>query len=459
VSANKKKLIVIGGGAAGFFCAVNAARLHPSLEVTILEKTSKLLSKVKVSGGGRCNVTHSCFSIPDMVRHYPRGGNFLKKAFHQFFTTDTVQWYAERGVQLKTEEDGRMFPVTNSSQTIIDCLMKEANKYGVEIRMNSEVRSLRPEAGSLRPEAGSQKSEAGSQKSEAGSQKSEVGSQRSDAGSLKPEELRSNEQRQFTLELADGRLLTADFVCIASGGYAKLAQFGWLQQLGHSIAEPVPSLFTFNMPGNPVTELMGVSVPDAQVKITGTNLSAKGPLLITHWGMSGPAVLRLSAWGARQLAMGNWQFAIIVNWLPGYNENTLREYVQQLRFELATQKIVNRNPFNLPQRLWQYLVAQSGILEEKRWADVSAKEQNRLITNCCAQEFKVHGKTTFKEEFVTAGGVQLAEVDANTMQSKIVPHLYFAGEILDVDGITGGFNFQNAWTSGFIAAKAIAAKG
>jgi predicted Rossmann fold flavoprotein len=390
---------------------VNAARLHPSLEVTILEKTSKLLSKVKVSGGGRCNVTHSCFSIPDMVRHYPRGGNFLKKAFHQFFTTDTIQWYAERGVQLKTEEDGRMFPVTNSSQTIIDCLMKEANRYGVEIRMNSEVKSLK------------------------------------------------YDEDQFTLELADQRQLTADFVCIASGGYAKIAQFGWLQQLGHTIAEPVPSLFTFNMPGNAVTQLMGVSVPDAQVKVTGSNLSAKGPLLITHWGMSGPAVLRLSAWGARQLAIDNWQFAIIINWLPEYNENTLREQFQQLRFELAPQKIMNRNPFNLPQRLWQYLVEQSGIQEEKRWADVSAKEQNKLIANCCAQEFRVQGKTTFKEEFVTAGGVQLAEVDANTMQSKIVPHLYFAGEILDVDGITGGFNFQNAWTSGFIAAKAIAANG
>jgi predicted Rossmann fold flavoprotein len=411
VSVNKKRLIVIGGGAAGFFCAVNAARLHPSLEVIILEKTSKLLSKVKVSGGGRCNVTHSCFSIPDMVRHYPRGGNFLKKAFHQFFTTDTIQWYAERGVQLKTEEDGRMFPVTNSSQTIIDCLMKEANRYGVEIRMNSEVKSLK------------------------------------------------YDEDQFTLELADQRQLTADFVCIASGGYAKIAQFGWLQQLGHTIAEPVPSLFTFNMPGNAVTQLMGVSVPDAQVKVTGSNLSAKGPLLITHWGMSGPAVLRLSAWGARQLAIDNWQFAIIINWLPEYNENTLREQFQQLRFELAPQKIMNRNPFNLPQRLWQYLVEQSGIQEEKRWADVSAKEQNKLIANCCAQEFRVQGKTTFKEEFVTAGGVQLAEVDANTMQSKIVPHLYFAGEILDVDGITGGFNFQNAWTSGFIAAKAIAANG
>jgi predicted Rossmann fold flavoprotein len=409
VSEATKRLVVIGGGAAGFFCAVNAARMHPSLEVLLLEKTGKLLSKVKVSGGGRCNVTHSCFSISDMVRNYPRGANFLKKTFHQFFTTDTIQWYTDRGVPLKTEDDGRMFPVTNSSQSIIDCLMKEANKYGVEIRMMADVKSLKPEAG------------------------------------------------QFTLELSDNRSLTADFVVIACGGYNKLSQFSWLQQLGHTIAEPVPSLFTFNMPGNAITQLMGVSVPEAAVKIVGSNLSAKGPLLITHWGVSGPAVLRLSAWGARQLATDNWQFAIIINWLPGYNEQSLREYLQQLRFDIASQKIGNRNPFNLPQRLWQYLLQQSGIDEDKRWADLSAKEQNKLIANCCAQEFKIQGKTTFKEEFVTAGGVQLSEVDANTMQSKVVPHLYFAGEILDVDGITGGFNFQHAWTSGYIAAKAIAA--
>jgi predicted Rossmann fold flavoprotein len=409
VSEATKRLVVIGGGAAGFFCAVNAARMHPSLEVVLLEKTGKLLSKVKVSGGGRCNVTHSCFSISDMVRNYPRGANFLKKTFHQFFTTDTVQWYADRGVPLKTEDDGRMFPVTNSSQSIIDCLMKEANKYGVEIRMMADVKSLKEEAG------------------------------------------------QFTLELSDSRFITADFVVIACGGYHKLSQFSWLQQLGHTIAEPVPSLFTFNMPGNAITQLMGVSVPEAAVKITGSNLSAKGPLLITHWGLSGPAILRLSAWGARQLAMDNWQFAITVNWLPQFNEQTLREHLQQLRFEMAAQKIVNRNPFELPQRLWQYLLQQSGIDEDKRWADLPAKEQNKLIANCCAQEFKIQGKTTFKEEFVTAGGIQLSEVDANTMQSKLVPHLYFAGEILDVDGITGGFNFQHAWTSGYIAAKAIAA--
>ncbi|WP_205513104.1 NAD(P)/FAD-dependent oxidoreductase [Longitalea arenae] len=426
--SGKKRLVVIGGGAAGFFCAVNAARLHPSLEVIILEKTGKLLSKVRISGGGRCNVTHACFSIADMIRHYPRGANFLKKAFHQFFTTDTIQWFTERGVPLKTEDDGRMFPQSNSSQSIIDCLMREANKFGIAIRKMSEVKSLQLQTHN---------------------EKNEVGSKNDDGSG-------TSNDRQFILELSEGRQLTADFVCVASGGYAKAAQFSWLQQLGHTIAEPVPSLFTFNMPGNPITQLMGVSVPEAAVKITGTNLMAKGPLLVTHWGMSGPAVLRLSAWGARQLATGNWQFAIIINWLPLFNENTLREHLQALRFELASQKIGNRNPFDLPQRLWQYLLQQSGIDEDKRWADLPAKEQNRLITNCCAQEFKVQGKTTFKEEFVTAGGIQLSEVDANTMQSKIIPHLYFAGEILDVDGITGGFNFQHAWTSGYIAAKAIA---
>lgn len=406
----KKRLVIIGGGAAGFFCAVNAARLDPALEIIILEKTNKVLSKVKVSGGGRCNVTHGCFSIAEMIRKYPRGANFLKKAFHHFFTTDTIQWFKDRGVELKTEADGRMFPVTDSSQTIIDCLMREVNKYGIEVRMKSEVRSLKQAAG------------------------------------------------QFIIELSDLRPLTSDFVCIACGGYPKAAMFDWLKQLGHTIEEPVPSLFTFNMPGNTITQLMGVSVPDVQVRITGSKLIAGGPLLITHWGMSGPAVLRLSAWGARELAAGNYQFTININWLIEYNENSLRERMQALRFELATQKISNRNPFGLPQRLWDYFLEQAGIGGDIRWADLPAKEQNKLIKNLCAQEFTVRGKTTFKEEFVTAGGIRLSEIDANRMQSKLIPHLFFAGEILDVDGITGGFNFQHAWTSGFIAATAIAGK-
>jgi predicted Rossmann fold flavoprotein len=411
---NKKRLIVIGGGAAGFFCAVNAARLNPVLEVIILEKSNKLLSKVKVSGGGRCNVTHACYSIAEMIKKYPRGSAFLKKAFHHFFTNDTIAWFAERVVVLKTESDGRMFPITDSSQTIIDCLMKEANKYNVEIRMNKEVKQLAISSGQL-----------------------------ADA-------------KRFEIQFADDSILQADFVCIASGGYPKLLQYGWLKESDHAVEEPVPSLFTFNMPGNSITALMGVAVENASVKIVGTKLSESGPLLITHWGMSGPAVLKLSAWGARELAKADYAFSILVNWIPDFNENTLRDKIQQLRFELAAQKIINRNPFSLPNRLWEYLLVQSGIHPDLRWADLPAKEQNKLIKNLCAQEFAVKGKTTFKEEFVTAGGIELSEIDFNTMQSKKHPGLFFAGEIINVDGITGGYNFQNAWTTGWIAAKAIA---
>ena len=410
----KKRLIVIGGGAAGFFCAVNAARLNQDLEVIILEKSNKLLSKVKVSGGGRCNVTHACYSISDMIKKYPRGASFLKKAFHHFFTNDTVAWFNERGVALKTEADGRMFPVTNSSQTIIDCLMKEANEYGVEIRMNKEVKQLAI----------------------------------------------SNEQMaigkfQWLLICKDDEQIKADYVCIASGGYPKILQYDWLKKSGHHIEEPVPSLFTFNMPGNKITALMGVSVENAVVKIVGAKLSESGPLLITHWGMSGPAILKLSAWGARELAVSSYEFTIQVNWLPDYNENSLREKMQKIRFELATQKIVNRNPFTLPGRLWEYFLIQSGIDVNLRWADLPAREQNKLIKNLCVQEHTVKGKTTFKEEFVTAGGIELNEIDFNTMQSKKHAGLFFAGEIINVDGITGGYNFQNAWTTGWIAARTI----
>jgi predicted Rossmann fold flavoprotein len=404
----KSRLIVVGGGAAGFFCAVNAARLSPTLEVVIVEKTSKLLSKVRVSGGGRCNVTHACFSIAEMIKKYPRGASFLKKAFHHFFTTDTINWFKDRGVELKTESDGRMFPSSNSSQTIVDCLMQEANRYGVEILMNKEVKSIK---------------------------------KGSDG---------------FELLFSNDTTLAANFLCIASGGYPKSTQFEWLHQIGHTIEAPVPSLFTFNMPGNPINALMGISVERVQVKIMGSKLAEEGPLLITHWGMSGPAILKLSAWGARELAAKNWQFGMVVNWLPAYNEQTLKDKFQLIRFDIAAQKITNRNPFLLPQRLWDYLLQQSGVNENSRWADLPAKEQNKLIKNICAQEFSVNGKTTFKEEFVTSGGIVLDEVEHASMQSKIVPGLFFAGEVLNVDGVTGGFNFQNAWTTGWIAAKAIA---
>jgi predicted Rossmann fold flavoprotein len=402
-----KKLIVIGGGAAGFFCAVNAARMKPDLEVIVIEKSNKLLSKVKVSGGGRCNTTNACFEIPELAKKYPRGQQFLKKAFHYFNTTDTNQWFADRKVELVAEADGRMFPATNDSQTIINCLLNEADKYGVKIFMQTEIKVI------------------------------------------------EKKENQFALFSANGKEFLADDLCIACGGFPKAVMFDWLVKLGHTIELPVPSLFTFNMPGNKISDLMGLSVPMATVKIMGTKLVEQGPLLITHWGMSGPVILKLSAWGARILADKSYQFTIMVNWLSNDTEQGLRESWHNLRNELAAQKMANKNPFGLPNRLWNYLLNLSEIKEETRWADLPSKEQNKLIKNLTAGEFAVNGKTTFKEEFVTCGGIKLNEIDPNTMQSKKVDHLFFAGEIMDIDGVTGGFNFQNAWTSGWIAANAI----
>jgi predicted Rossmann fold flavoprotein len=405
----KKKLVVIGGGAAGFFCAVNAARLNSELQVTLLEKSNKVLSKVRISGGGRCNVTHACFDIQEMSKKYPRGGNFVKKTFHRFFTTDTISWFEERGVKLKAEGDGRMFPVSNSSQSIIDCLLREADKYGVDIRMQSEAAAI------------------------------------------------TRETDGFTVKLQNNdNEVWADYVCIACGGYPKTTGFDWLHSFNHTIEDPVPSLFTFNMPGEAITKLMGITVEKVKVKILQTKLEDEGPLLITHWGMSGPVILRLSAWGARDLKQRNWEFEISINWFPGLNEQQLREKFQELRFSLGPQKIINRNPFGLPQRLWEFFLAESAIKDDTRWADLPAREQGKLIRILNASGYSVKGKTTFKEEFVTAGGIKLSEVDANSMMSKKVKNLFFAGEVLDVDGITGGFNFQHAWTSGFIGANSIA---
>lgn len=406
---------MIGGGAAGFFCAVNAARLQPQIEVLLLEKSDKLLSKVKVSGGGRCNVTHACFSMADMIRRYPRGASFLKKAFHHFFTTDCIDWFTQRGVPLKTEADGRMFPQSNTSQSVIDCLLKEASQYNVQVKVQTAVKEIIPVKNAI------------------------------------------DARPSFSLTLANGNTLSADYVCIACGGFPKAGQFDWLVKTGHTIEQPVPSLFSLNIPGNSITELMGISVPDASIKIAGTKLQQSGPLLITHWGLSGPAALKLSAWAARELAAKNYSFQVHVNWLPTFNENSLKEKIQLVRFDIAKQKIINRNPLGLPSRLWEYFLQQAGIAPDMRWADLPAKEQNKLVKLICAQEMEVKGKTTFKEEFVTAGGILTEEVDVNTMQSKIVPGLYFAGEILNVDGVTGGFNFQNAWTTGWVAASAIAA--
>jgi predicted Rossmann fold flavoprotein len=409
----KKKLIVVGGGAAGFFCAINAASKNPELEVAILEKSGKLLSKVKISGGGRCNVTHACFSIAEMIKKYPRGESFLKKSFRHFFTPDTIEWFQKRNVALKTETDGRMFPESNTSETIIDCLLGEANKNNIQILMNRDVATI--------------------------------------SFSEEPLTLPG-----FIIALKNGEILESDFVCIACGGFPKALQYDWLKNLGHSFENPVPSLFTFNVPKHPISTLMGISVEDVQVKINGTKLAQIGPLLITHWGFSGPAVLKLSAFAALELANRNYDFSISINWLKDFNENTLLEKMKSIRFEMASKKIINNNPFRLPQRLWEYQLNHCGINPDIRWADLPAKQQNLLAKQLCSDQFQIKGKTTFKEEFVTAGGIKLNEVNANTMESKFIPNLFFAGEILNVDGITGGFNFQHAWTSGWIAGNEIA---
>lgn len=403
-------LIVIGGGAAGIFCAVNAARLNKQLKVTVLEKSSKLLSKVKISGGGRCNVTNH-ISDPDLFSSmYPRGSRFVRKAFYQFSASDTIEWFESRGVQLHAEKDGRMFPTTNNSQTIIDCLMKEANCFGVQFMMNCIVKKI---------------------------SKSEEG---------------------WEVYLADERLIKADAVCVASGGGNKADHFQMIQSLGHSIHPPVPSLFTFNLPNHPITTLMGLSVANVTVKIQSENLKESGPVLITHWGLSGPAVLRLSAWGARLLAEKNYSFTIIVNWLYEAKEEQVRLLFHDLRENSGSKKITASCPYDLPQRLWEYLLTSSEIEPSCRWADLSQKKQNHLIRLLINHEFKVEGKSTFKEEFVTAGGIDLKEIHPSTMESKLYEALYFAGEVMDVDGITGGFNFQHAWTSGFVAASAVAKK-
>lgn len=403
-----KNLIVIGGGAAGFFCAVNAARLNPHVKVTILEKSNKLLSKVKISGGGRCNTTHQLFEIPALVKKYPRGEQFLKKAFYQFNTQDTIEWFAERGVELHAEADGRMFPISNNSSTIIECLLKEADQYHVNIEMQTEVKKI------------------------------------------------TKLETQFQIETNKLGVIQADYICIACGGLPKLDMFNWISKMGHPIQSPVPSLFTFNMPKHPITTLMGLSVNNAVIKISGTKLKEQGALLITHWGLSGPVVLKLSAWGARQLADMNYQFSIQVNWLGETTDAMLRLDWTFYREQFSANKMGSKSPFTLPTRLWHFLLNEAAISVDTRWAELKAVNQNKLIQLLTSQVFEINGKTTFKEEFVTCGGVQLSTIHPQTMESKLVPHLYFAGEVMDVDGITGGFNFQHAWSSGFNAATAIA---
>ncbi|MEN7549124.1 NAD(P)/FAD-dependent oxidoreductase [Rapidithrix thailandica] len=399
------KILVIGGGAAGFFAAINCAEAYPQHQVDLFEKSGKVLSKVRISGGGRCNVTHHCFQISTMAKNYPRGEKFLKKAFHRFFTKDTLDWFEKRRVKLKAEEDGRMFPVTDTSQTIVDCLGGAARKAGVQVVLGMAVSKLIP----------------------------------LDNGKFQVEVAKKEER------------LIYDKVIVATGGSPKLEGLQWLKTLGHQIESPVPSLFTFNIPDKKLTQLLGIAVPEATVSISTTRLSETGPLLITHWGLSGPAVLKLSAWGARELYEQQYQFAARVSWLSGVHEESLRAECQTIKEEYRARKVSNHNPFHLPKRLWAYLLEKSAIPQEKKWGELSKKELNRLINHLINDTYPVKGKTTFKEEFVTCGGVSLKDIDVKTMESKACPGLYFAGEVLNIDGITGGFNFQAAWTTGYIA--------
>jgi len=397
-----KKLIVVGGGAAGFFCAIQAKERHPSLRVVLLEKQSKVLQKVKVSGGGRCNVTHAVESIPQLLEHYPRGKNFLKKVFYQFGPQETIQWFLDNGVALHTETDGRMFPTTNDSQTIIDCLEQRALKLGVQIKLTSQVKEVKYD-------------------------------------------------QSFALNV-NGQIMHSDYLCIACGGYPKSSSFDWLRALGHTIVEPVPSLFTFNIQGHKdLKELMGLSMPRATVRIQSSKAKDFGPLLITHWGLSGPCVLKLSAWQARLLHDMKYEFSILVNWI-NRSEAELRSSWNDIRSEMGGQSL-NKNPFAIPRRLWHYFVQKAKISHEKKWSELASKEQNALIAILVSQTFEVQGKTTFKEEFVTCGGIDLKEVNPVTMQSRTLPNLFFAGEVLDIDGVTGGFNFQNAWSTGAVAGR------
>ncbi len=521
-----KTLIVIGGGAAGFFCAINAAMANPNLQITILEKTNKILSKVKVSGGGRCNVTHSCFDIATLSQQYPRGSTFVKKAFHQFNTNHTIAWFAKYGVTLHTESDGRMFPTTNDSQTIIDCLLLQASKNKVVIKTNYAIEKIEKkdtifylttknqeiltadyvciatggfpkleqfdfiknvkemngsnglnvskESNESKESSGSNGSNeskesngsnelkesngsSGSNGSKESNESNELsglsGSNESNESKESKESSGSNGSKESN-ESSESNGSNELNVSKVSSGSNGAEESNESNTLTTNIDAPVPSLFTFNMPNHSITLLMGISVPHAMVKIKGTKYAFGGPILITHWGLSGPAVLKLSSFAAVALAAMQYNFTILINWVPSYNQTSLQQHWLTL-ISNNKQTVANHNPLQLPNRLWLYFLALANIPTTNKWTDVPNQKQNILLQLLTNMECEVKGKTTFKEEFVTAGGVNLAQIDYNTMQNKQIENLYYAGEVLNIDGITGGFNFQNAWTTGWVAANAI----
>jgi len=400
------KVAVIGGGAAGFFTALSVKEHNPSAKITLFEKTTKVLTKVKISGGGRCNITNAVTDLEILCGAYPRGGKQLRNSFFKFDTTDTQQWFESRGVSLKTEIDGKVFPVSNNSQSIIDCLMNQAKKSEIVIEYNSAIKSL------------------------------------------------VKKDLQWLLYIQNKiQPQIFDYVVVASGGSPKRKGFEWLLNLGHSISPPVPSLFTFNMPNESITQMMGVTIEQAKIKIKGTSIETKGPLLITHWGMSGPAILKASALGARILNDLDYTFEIEINWVMERNTEVLFLKLQEFADQYPQKTLLKKKGFLLPNRLWQYLIKKSGIPLDKKWCELGKKKIRHLVELLSSDTYSVVGKTTFKEEFVTCGGIKLINLDLKTMQSKSCPNLYFAGEVLDIDAITGGFNFQAAWTTGFIAGK------
>jgi len=398
---------VVGGGAAGFFAAIAAAESGSA--VTLLEKSARFLDKVRISGGGRCNVTHACFDLREFSTRYPRGGRALLSPFQKFSARDTVDWFAARGVQLKTEADGRMFPVTDSSLTIVNCLSNAAEKAGVKLRLNCAVESIT-----------------------------------------------RNTDGKFELTLADSEKLSCDKLLLATGGCRAAAAGQMAVSLGHSLEAPVPSLFTFQIETPWLRSLAGVSLEQAEVSVPAAKLRERGPLLVTHWGLSGPAILKMSAWGARVLHDLNYQFPLFVNWLPESSPEKIVQDFQARRESAGAKLLVNVPLFPLTARLWEQLVLAAGIARDARWAALTRAQSHALAQQILRSEFLVTGKSLNKDEFVTCGGVKLGEVNFQTMESKVCPGLFFAGELLDIDGVTGGFNFQAAWTTGFIAGQALA---
>lgn len=404
------RVVIVGGGAAGLMAAITCAEANPQAQVLILEKAAQPLGKVRISGGGRCNVTHACFDPAQLVTFYPRGGKALRGPFMRFQPRDTIVWFAARGVALKTEADGRVFPVTDSSATIVACLLHAAQAAGVTLRTHAPVTQVNRAAGG------------------------------------------------FDMVLASGETVAADALLLATGGGERRA-YAWAQRLGHTIQPLAPSLFTFTVPDARLHGLAGVSVSEVELRLTQSKLAQTGPLLITHWGLSGPAVLRLSAWGARVLHDQQYQAPLQINWLPAWRLPALEDHLRALKAAQARRTPGSQALFDLPLRLWQRLLAAAGSGDGQRWGDLSKAQMQRLLTELTAGLYTIAGKGPFKEEFVTCGGVTLDEVNFKTMESRCCPGLYLAGEILDVDGVTGGFNFQSAWTTGWLAGNALSRRG